>query len=161
MPTFRRISSSKATSARYCRWVKSWLRSSETSAPQKKPRCTGDARTGTGAVHSLCTHPQNDKRPEGRKSLQCPGRDSNPHGLRLRILSPMCLPISPPGRVAPYMYPENGAPIAPGGPHRTIPPPAPEGGECSRRPGRAGCTPRNRQRRRLPPLRSPRGWYRW
>lgn len=30
---------------------------------------------------------------------ECPGRGSNPHGLRGRgILSPLCLPIPPPGR---------------------------------------------------------------
>src|SRR5687768_4212672 len=28
----------------------------------------------------------------------CPGPDSNQHGLRLGILSPLCLPVSPPGR---------------------------------------------------------------
>ena len=28
----------------------------------------------------------------------CPGRESNPHALRLRILSPLRLPISSPGR---------------------------------------------------------------
>ena len=28
----------------------------------------------------------------------CPGRDSNPHGSLRRILSPLRLPISPPGR---------------------------------------------------------------
>ncbi len=47
-------------------------------------------------VHTgACTGPG-----AGARDKWCPGRDSNPHGRSRGILSPLCLPISPPGRAA-------------------------------------------------------------
>src|SRR6266480_6630387 len=46
---------------------------------------------------SNCTRIRN-----GKRVLWCPGPDSNRHGgfRRRGILSPLCLPVSPPGRIA-------------------------------------------------------------
>lgn len=42
--------------------------------------------------------------------MRYPGRESNPHAKRLGILSPLCIPIPPPGPCGRYAYlaTENG-----------------------------------------------------
>ena len=61
--------------------------------------------------------PKGEQRYPARNKRWCPGRGSNPYALsrRRRILSPLRLPVSPPGRVRDYAGRKTKGPASPRG----------------------------------------------
>jgi hypothetical protein len=73
--------------------------------PKMPPKCPGTWQTATdaNALPKCRSHRGKRKRPHAfgsvRPYLWCPGPESNRHSFRRGILSPLRLPISPPGLI--------------------------------------------------------------